>query len=114
MRHRLEVEAAAMRCVVPQQAHKQWSGLALDTQTRQSSAVPGGDRSRTRARRLGTQLPAGYRQQATWYTAQSVVYAGVMPAAQHNALHKVARKNPHGERFNHPLRQRVSRRVRET
>ena len=37
-----------------------------------------------------------------------------MPAEQHRALTKQARKTHHIERFNHTLRQRVSRLVRET
>jgi len=36
-----------------------------------------------------------------------------MPAAQHRAISKVARKTNHIERFNNTLRQRVSRLVRE-
>jgi insertion element IS1 protein InsB len=43
----------------------------------------------------------------------SVVYAGVIPAAQHRAISKLARKTNHLERFNHTLCQRVSRLVRE-
>jgi insertion element IS1 protein InsB len=43
-----------------------------------------------------------------------VVYDGVIPAAQHKAITKLARKTNHVERFNNTLRQRVSRLVRET
>jgi insertion element IS1 protein InsB len=43
-----------------------------------------------------------------------VVYEGVIPAAQHKAISKLARKTNHIERFNNTLRQRVSRLVRET
>jgi insertion element IS1 protein InsB len=53
-----------------------------------------------------------YRQQATFYTDQYVVYEGVIPAAQHRAINKKARKTNHIERFNNTLRQRVSRLVR--
>ena len=49
-----------------------------------------------------------------FYTDQSVVYEGVIPAAQHKAINKLARKTTHIERFNNTLRQRVSRLVRET
>jgi insertion element IS1 protein InsB len=42
-----------------------------------------------------------------------VVYEGVIPAAQHRAISKLARKTTHIERFNNTLRQRVSRLVRE-
>jgi insertion element IS1 protein InsB len=54
-----------------------------------------------------------YRQQATFCTDQYVVYEGVIPAAQHQAISKLARKTNHIERFNNTLRQRVSRLVRE-
>jgi len=37
----------------------------------------------------------------------------VIPGAQHRAISKLARKTNHIERFNHTLRQRVSRLVRE-
>jgi hypothetical protein len=30
-----------------------------------------------------TKMPDAFRQHATWYTDQEVVYAGVMSAAQH-------------------------------
>jgi insertion element IS1 protein InsB len=42
-----------------------------------------------------------------------VVYQGVIPAAQHKAISKLARKTNYIERFNNILRQRVSRLVRE-
>jgi len=45
-------------------------------------------------------------------TDQYVVYEGVIPAAQHRAISKKARKANHIERFNNTLRQRVSRLVR--
>ena len=38
---------------------------------------------------------------------------GVIPAAQHKPISKLARKTNHIERFNNTLRQRVSRLVRE-
>jgi hypothetical protein len=37
------------------------------------------------------------------------VYEGVIPAAQHRAISKLARQTNHLERFNNTLRQRVSR-----
>jgi len=42
-----------------------------------------------------------------------VVYAKVIPAAQHRAISPVARKTNHIARLNHTLRQRVSRLVRD-
>ena len=45
-------------------------------------------------------LPAVYREQATFYTDQYAVYTGVIPAAQHKAITKHARKTNPIERFN--------------
>ena len=41
-----------------------------------------------------------------------MVYKGVIPAAQHYPIGKLARKTNHIERFNNTLRQHVSRLVR--
>ncbi len=68
----------------------------------------------TGGKRLWATIPLAYRQQATFYTDQYVVYEGLIPAAQHKAISKLARKTNHIERFNDTLRQRVSRLVRET
>src|SRR5262250_2654464 len=61
----------------------------------------------------GPKMPQAYRQHATFYTDRYVVYAKVIPAAQHRAISKLARKTNHIERFNNTLRQRVSRLVRD-
>jgi insertion element IS1 protein InsB len=45
---------------------------------------------------------------------QYEVYRSVIPAAQHHAITKCARKTTHVERFNCTLRQRVSRLARAT
>ncbi len=58
------------------------------------------------------EIPKAYRQHATFYTDQYVVYVGVIPAAQHHPIGKLARKTTHIERFHNTLRQRVSRLVR--
>ena len=58
-------------------------------------------------------IPQAYRQHATFYTDQYVVYEKVIPAVQHRAISKLARKTTHIERFNNTLRQRGSRLVRE-
>ena len=71
-----------------------------------------GDRSRKSARQLWDKIPKAYRRYATFHTDQYVVYKGVIPAAQHQAISKQARKTNHIERFNNTLRQRVSRLVR--
>jgi insertion element IS1 protein InsB len=111
---RLEVEADEMSSFVKKKANKQWIWIAMDAKTRQVMAFHVGDRRRKRAKRLWAKIPLAYRQHATFYTDQYVVYAGVIPAAQHRAIHKLARKTNHIERFKNTLRQRVSRLVRET
>jgi insertion element IS1 protein InsB len=114
MIQRLEVEADAMSCFVQKKANIQWIWLVMDAKTRQIIAFHIGDRSRKSARRLWAKIPEAYRQQAMFYTDQYVVYEGVIPAAQHKAINKLARRTNHVERFNNTLRQRVSRLVRET
>jgi insertion element IS1 protein InsB len=57
-------------------------------------------------------ISKAYRRYATFHTDQYVVYQGVIPAAQHRAISKKARRTNHIERFNNTLRQRVSRLVR--
>jgi IS1 family transposase len=110
---RLEVEADEMASFVQKKANKQWMWIALDAITRQVIAFHVGDRSRRSAKRLWGKIPEAYRQHATFYPDQDVVYAGVIPAAQHRAISKLARKTNHIERFNNTLRRRVSRLVRE-
>jgi insertion element IS1 protein InsB len=112
MRRRLEVEADEMASCVQKKANKQWIWIAMDAKSRQVIALYGGDRRRRSAKRLWAKIPEAYRQQATFYTDQYVVYEGVIPAAQHRAIPKLARQTNHMERFNNTLRQRVSRLVR--
>jgi insertion element IS1 protein InsB len=113
MLRRLEVEADAMASFVQKKANKQWIWIAMEAITRQVIAFHVGDRSRKSAKCLWAKIPPAYRQHATFYTDQYVVYEGVIPAAQHRAINKLARKTNHIERFNNTLRQRVSRLVRE-
>jgi insertion element IS1 protein InsB len=113
MIQRLEVEADEMSSFVKKKANKQWIWIAMDAKSRQVIAFRVGDRSRRSAKRLWAKIPEAYRQHATFYTDQYVVYEGVIPAAQHRAISKWARKTNHIERFNNTLRQRVSRPVRE-
>jgi insertion element IS1 protein InsB len=113
MLRRLEVEADEMASFVQKKAHKQWIWIAMDATSRQVIAFHVGDRSRRSAKRLWAKIPEAYRQHATFYTDQYVVYEGVIPAAQHRAISKLARTTNHIERFNNTLRQRVSRLVRE-
>jgi len=111
---RLEVEADAMWSFVKQKANKQWVWIAMAKQTRQIIAFHVGNRSHESAEQLWANLPAGSREQAAFYTDQYAVYTGVIPAAQHKAITKHARKTNPMERFNNTLRQRVSRLVRDT
>jgi insertion element IS1 protein InsB len=113
MVQRLEVEADEMASFVHKKANKQWIWIAMDAKTRQVIAFHVGDRSRRSAKRLWAKIPHAYRQHATFYTDQYVVYKGLIPVAQHRAISKVARQTNHIERFNNTLRQRVSRLVRE-
>jgi insertion element IS1 protein InsB len=113
MIQRLEGEADEMASFVQKKANKQWIWIAIDAKTRQVIAFHVGDRSRRSAQRLWAKIPEAYRQHATFYTDQYVAYEGVIPAAQHRAISKLARKTNHIERFNNTLRQRVSRLVRE-
>ena len=112
MIQRLEVEADEMASFVKKKANKQWIWIAMDATTRQVIAFHVGDRSRRSAKRLWAKIPEAYRQRATFYTDQYVVYEGVIPVAQHRAISKLARTTNHLERFNNTLHQRVSRLVR--
>jgi insertion element IS1 protein InsB len=109
MMQRLAAEADEMSSFVQKKANKQWIWLAMDAKTRQVIAFHVGDRSRKGVKRLWAKMPRAYRQYAMFYTDQYVVYEGVMPAAQHRAISKLARKTNHTERFNNTWRQRVSR-----
>jgi insertion element IS1 protein InsB len=111
---RLEAEADEMWSFVQKKANKQWIWIAMDAKTRQIIAFHVGDRSRGSAKELWANIPPGYREQATFHTDQYEAYTGVIPAEQHKAITKQARKTNHIERFNNTLRQRVSRLVRET
>ena len=110
---RLEVEANAMASLVQKQANQLWMWSAMDVKTRQVLALHVGDRSRRSAKQWWAKRPRASRQHATFYTDQYVVYEGVMPAAQHGAISKLARQTNPIERFNNTLRQCVSRLVRE-
>jgi insertion element IS1 protein InsB len=113
MMRRLEVEADELTSFVQKKANKQWIWIAMDAQSRQVIAFYVGDRSHRSAKRLWAKIPEVYRQHATFYTDQYAVYAGVIPAAQHRAISKLARQTNHIERFHNTRRQRVSRLVRE-
>jgi insertion element IS1 protein InsB len=110
----LDVEADELGSFVQKKATPHWVWIAMDNQTRQIIAFHVGDHSQDSAKQLWTKIPELYRAQATFSTDQYAAYPGVIPAAQHKALTKSARKTNHIERFNNTLRQRVSRLVRST
>ena len=110
---RLEVEADELASFVQKKANKQWVWITMDAKTRQILALHVGDRSHKSAEHLWAKIPQAYRQHATFYTDQYVVYEKVIPAAHHKAISKSARKTNYIERFNNTLRQRVSRLVRD-
>src|SRR5262249_35594834 len=110
---RLEVEADALASFMQKKTNKQWVWIAMDATTRQIIAFHVGDRSHKSAEHLWAKMLQAYYQHATFYTDHYVVYAKVIPAAQHRAISKLARKTNHIERFNNTLRQRVSQLVRD-
>jgi transposase-like protein len=85
---RLEVEADEMQSLVKKKENKPWMWIAMDAKTRQVMAFHVGDRSRRSAKRWWAKIPEAYRQHATFYTDQYVVYQGVISAVQHRAIHK--------------------------
>ncbi len=111
---RLEAEADEMWSFVGKKANKQWIWIAMDAKTHQVIAFHVGDRSRESGAQLWAKVPQVYRQQAVFHTDLYEVYQGIIPAGQHKAITKKARKTNHVERFNNTLRQRVSRLVRDT
>jgi len=111
---RLEAEADEMWSFVQKKANKPWMWIAMDAKTRQIIAFHVRDRRGESGKALWANMPIVYREQAMFHTDQYDVYKGVIPAEQHRAITKKARKTNHIERFNNTLRQRVSRLVRET
>ena len=99
---------------VQKKANKQWIWIAMDATTRHIIALHVGDRSHASGKELWAHMPMVYREQAMFHTDPYAVYKGVIPAGQHRAITKHARKTNHIERFNNTLRQRVSRLVRDT
>jgi hypothetical protein len=54
--------------------------MAMDAKTRQVIALHGGDRIRESGAQLWAKIPAGYQQQAVFYTALYDVSKSVMPS----------------------------------
>jgi IS1 family transposase len=111
---RLEAELDELWSFVGAKQNRYWVRIATDATTRQVIAFHVGDHSGQSAKALWEKIPPGYQEQATFYTDQYEVYKGVIPAPQHRAISKLARKTNHVERFNCTLRQRVPRLVQAT
>ena len=111
---RWEAEADEMWSFVQKKANKPWMWIAMDATTRQIIAFPVGDRRGESGKALWAKMPLVYREQATFHTDQYEVYKGVIPAEQHRAITKQARKTNHIARFTNTLRQRLARLVRAT
>lgn len=86
----------------------------MDKKTREIVGVYIGERSEKGARGLWNSLPPVYRQCAICYTDFWTSYQNVLPDARHKAVGKETGKTNHIERFNHTMRQRISRLVRST
>jgi insertion element IS1 protein InsB len=76
--------------------------------------LPCGRSQPSKRAQLWVDIPAVYREQATLFTDQYGPDTGVMPAAQHQAMTKKARKTNPIERFHTMLRPRVARLGRDT
>jgi insertion element IS1 protein InsB len=82
----LEVEADELWSFVQKKANPHWLWLAMDKQTCQIIAFHIGNRSGDSAQQLWANLPAAYRENATFYTDQDAAYLGVIPPTQHKAI----------------------------
>jgi IS1 family transposase len=86
----------------------------MDVGTREIIGCHGGDRSAQSAQALWDSLPRRYRQYAHIYTDHWEASACVLPNKRHFAVDKDSGLTSYIERFNHTLRQRVSRLVRQS
>ncbi len=111
---RVRAEADEMWSFVGENINKQWVWLAIDVESRQVIAFYVGDHSRKAARNVWQQIPAAYRQQASFATADWEAYKGVIPLTQHRVCAKCTGQTNIIERFNCSLRQRVSQLVRKS
>jgi IS1 family transposase len=109
----VEAEADEMHGFVQDKANEHWLWLAMDRTTHQIIALHVGDRRLKSARQLWANLPAVYREQATFSTNQSAVYRGAFQRRGTQRSRRKPGKTTHIERCNNTLRQRVSRLVRQ-
>ena len=121
-RRRLTVQMDELWSFVEDKGNEQWVWLALDVETREIVGCYIGDRSGESAQALGRSLPAVYRQCAVCCSDFWVSYPVALPSKRQmpsatlreRAVGKESGLTSYIERFNNPLRQRVSRLVRKT
>lgn len=111
---RLTVQMDELWSFVEDKGHEQWVWLALDTETREIVGCYIGDRSGASAKALWQSLPAVYRQCAVCDSDFWGASPVALPSKRHRAVGKETGLTSYIERFNHTLRQRVSRLVRKT
>ena len=110
----MTIECDEMWSYVGNKTSKNWIWLALDVASRQIVGYTVGQREQREALRLWQSLPPVYRQCAVCYTDNWKAYRGILPKTRHRMVGKSTGKTNHIERFNHTLRQRISRLCRKT
>lgn len=111
---RLEVEADERWSFVANKANKQGVWITMDQHTRHIIACHVGERRDASGHQWWVNLLAVSRERAMFSPDHYAVSTGVIPATQHKAMTKHARKTNHIERFTNTMRPRVSRLVRDT
>lgn len=111
---KLTIECDEAWSFVNSKEQKQWIWLALDVETKEIIGVYIGARNKESALKLWHSLPPVYRQCAVCYTDFWDSSQVVFPRKRHRAVGKDSGKTNHIERFNTPMRQRISRLVRQT
>lgn len=99
-------------CVL-KKSQKRWVWIALCRRIRQVVACVIGDRSEDTCRKLWNQIPAPYKQCATFSDFWKV-YQNVFPQETHQCVGKETGLTAHVERWNLTLRQSLDRFVRKT
>jgi insertion element IS1 protein InsB len=94
--------------------NRQWMWLAVDEPSAEMVGVCVGARDRGGAEGLWTSQPAVYRQCAVASTDFWSSYEESLPASRHRAVGKETGGTSKIERFNHTMRQPISRLVRKT
>ncbi|MCP4284139.1 MAG: IS1 family transposase [Gammaproteobacteria bacterium] len=98
---------------VLKKSQKRWIWIALCCRTRQGVAFVVGDRSDETCRQLWDQIPAPYKQCATFSDFWEA-YQRVFPEETHQSVGKETGLTAHVERWNLTLRQSLARFVRKT